>query len=414
VTDDLQLVREYFGEHPPPPPGVAAAAKARLPFGEQGSRAPWRLHRPLGGGWRPSRRALLLRAGLSATAVAGAAAVAVMVTVQAPSPVQAPAPVPASGPAGREILLTAARTVARAAQPLPGRYWVTSGTVGNFLRVGPADDPYLVLEEVGVQSWAARSPRDGSPELSQALWVRPASPGDRAAWRRGGSPTVWKGVGQDTSLAYPHGDPGNARLQPLSTAPGQLTAESAGYGSQPFLVGAKALSLRQLLALPAGPRRLKELLLKGMLHSPPGISQSAYLLQAVPLVLQMPVTPAVRSGLYRMLATMPGIRSLGVVKDVSGKPGVAVAYTGNYANCGNGVPLSPGGASRLYRVLFTSCSVQQILIIDPATGLPQAEELRYAQLPPGQKWSAPGGLFSYEIFGRSYWTNHDRPNRPNR
>src|SRR5262249_17237413 len=110
--------------------------------------------------------------------------------------------------------------------------------------------------------------------------------------------------------------------------------------------------------------------------------------------------------LYRMLAAMPGIQSLGTIKDVSGKQGPAVAYTGKYTNCGNGIPLK--GAT-FYRVLFTSCSVQQILVIDPTTGLPQAEQLRYAQLPPRQKWSAPGGLFSSEIFGRSHWTNHNRP-----
>ena len=145
--------------------------------------------------------------------------------------------------------------------------------------------------------------------------------------------------------------------------------------------------------------------MKGSSHYP-RVSQSAYLLQAVPPVLQMPVTPAVRSALYRMLAAMPGIRSLGTVKDVSGKQGAAVAYTGRYANCVNGIPLNDTGVNR---VLFTSCTVQQVLVIDPATGLPQAEELRYAQLPPGQKWSAPGGLFSYEIFGRSHGTNHNRP-----
>jgi hypothetical protein len=412
--DELQLVREYFGEQPPPEPGVAATAKARLPLGERGSRAAWRLHRPLAGGWRPSRRALLLRVGLSAAVVAAAAAVAAVAAVQAPSPVpapgvpavQAPPPVPASGPAGREILLTAARTVARAAQPAPARYWVTSGTVGNILKVVPADDPYLVLEEVGVQSWAARSPRDPSPYLSQALWVRPASPSDQAAWRRDGSPTVWTKIGQDTALADPYGDSGYALLLPLSTAPGKLTPQSASYGSQAFQVGDRDMSLRQLRALPADPARLKEVLLTGSSHYA-RVSQSAYLLQAVPTVLQMPVTPAVRSALYRMLAAMPGIRSLGMVKDVSGKQGAAVAYTGRYANCGNGIPLNNGAST--YRVLFTSCNVQQILVIDPATGLPQAEELRYAQLPSGEKWSAPGGLFSYEIFGRSHWTNHHRP-----
>lgn len=401
--DELQLVRDYFGEHPPPGPGVAATAKARLPLGERGSRAPWRLRRPLTGGWRPSHRALLLRVGLPAAAVAAAAAVAVVTAVQAPSPV------PASGPGGREVLLAAARTVARAAQPVTGRYWVTPGTVGNFLKVGPADDPYLVLEEVGVQSWAARSPRDGSPQLSQALWVRPASPSDQAAWRRDGSPTVWEDIGQDTALADPYGDPRYGVLQPLSTTPGKLTPQSAEYGSQPFLVGDKDLSLKQLLALPADPHRLKELLLTGLSHYQ-GRNQSAYLLQAVPPVLQMPVTPAVRSALYRMLAAIPGIQSLGTVKDVSGKPGAAVAYTGKYANCGNGIPLNNRASPD--RMLFTSCTVQQILVIDPETGLPRAEELRYTQVPSGQKWPAPGGLFSYETFGRSYWTNHDRPNRP--
>lgn len=60
------------------------------------------------------------------------------------------------------------------------------------------------------------------------------------------------------------------------------------------------------------------------------------------------------------------------------------------------------------------CAVQQILIIDPATGLPMAEELRYLEPPGGQRWTAPDGLFSYEIFGHSYWTNQNPPKPANR
>jgi hypothetical protein len=397
--DELELVREYFGEQSPPEAGAAAAAKARLPLGERDSRAAWRPRRPLATRWRPSRRSLLLRAALPAAVAAAAVAIATAAVVQAPSPVPAP------GSSGREILLTAARTVARAAQPATARYWVTSGTVGNFLKVGPAGDSYVVLEQVGVQYWAARSPRDPNPYLFQPLWVRPASSSDLAAWHRDGSPTVWKGIGQDGDLADPYGDAGNGALQPLSAAPGRPTVISSGFGAQPFQVGGKDLSLRQLRALPADPARLKELLLTGASHYR-RVSQSAYLLQAVPPVLQMPVTPAVRSALYRMLAAMPGIQSLGTVRDVSGKHGVAVAYTGRYANCDNGIGLHTATG---YRVLFTSCTVQQILVIDRVTGLPQAEELRYAHLQPGQKWPAPGGLFSYEIFGRAHWTNHNPP-----
>src|SRR5204862_243263 len=100
-----------------------------------------------------------LRAGLPATVVAAAAAVAAVAAIQAPSPVPAPRP------GGREILLTAARTVARAAQPVTGRYWVTPGTVGNFLKVGPADGPYLMLE--GIAALRASQP-ERLPSASRA------------------------------------------------------------------------------------------------------------------------------------------------------------------------------------------------------------------------------------------------------
>lgn len=59
--------------------------------------------------------------------------------------------------------------------------------------------------------------------------------------------------------------------------------------------------------------------------------------------------------------------------------------------------------------MFSSCVVQQSLIINPATGLPLAEELGYMKLPPGQTWSAPGGLFSYEVFTGAGWTNARPP-----
>ena len=55
--------------------------------------------------------------------------------------------------------------------------------------------------------------------------------------------------------------------------------------------------------------------------------------------------------------------------------------------------------------MFSSCVVQQRLVINPANGLPMAQELRYVKLPAGRAWSAPGGLFSYEIFGTPHWTS---------
>ena len=155
---------------------------------------------------------------------------------------------------------------------------------------------------------------------------------------------------------------------------------------------------------------LKTLLLAGWSPAQGGGSVTSYLFQTVPAVLEMPVTPAVRAALYRLLAGLPGVRSLGAVTDVAGQAGVAVAHTEKYTGCGRQIGLTPTETTS--GAMFSSCTVQQILIIGPGDGMPLAEELRYTQLPPGQHWSAPDGLFSYEVFGTPYWTSHDRPNRP--
>jgi hypothetical protein len=412
-VDELQLIRDFYGAPPTPPdPDVAAAAKARMSAGEPAVR---RRFAPGPLAERPHR--VLLRLGIPAVAAAAAAAVVAAVLVQGAPPVshraggiavfQLPSAAAIGGPAGsaRGILLTAARTAARAEQAAPERYYVTPGTVGNVLRVGPPRDRYLVLEVVGTQDWAATNPRDGSPQLSQARYVQAASPADKAAWRRDGSPEVWQHVGQATSLADPVGDT-DGWLRPLSAAPGKLDAGSAVYGAQPFIVGDKFFSLRQLQALPADPATLKALLLAGWsVHIGAG-NATSYLFQTVPAVLEMPVTPAVRSALYKLLASLPGVQSIGPITDVAGQQGVAVAYTARYSGCGQQiVPASAANPAPL----FSSCTVQQVLIIGPDDGMPLAEELRYTQLPAGQHWSAPDGLFSYEIFGTPYWTNHDRP-----
>ena len=289
----------------------------------------------------------------------------------------------------------------------PARYYVTPGIVGNFIRVGPADNRYTVLEVVNRQYWAATNPHDGSPDMSQALSVRLATSADEAAWRRDGSPRVWKDVGQSVGLAEPVGV-SEGWLLPLSAAPGKLTALTAAYGSQPFNVGDKSLSLRQLRALPADPARLKTLLLAGWSPAAGLGSTTSYLFQTIPAVLEMPVTPAVRAALYTLLASLPGVRSLGAVTDVAGQAGVAVAHTEEYSGCGRQIGLTSAGTAS--GAMFSSCTVQQILIIGPDDGMPLAEELRYVSLPSGQHWSVPDGLFSYEVFGTPYWTSHDRPN----
>ena len=69
--------------------------------------------------------------------------------------------------------------------------------------------------------------------MSRARYVQAATPADEAGWRRDGSPRVWKDVGQETGLANPGGLPSGGWLEPLSVAPGKLSAMSAAYGVQP-------------------------------------------------------------------------------------------------------------------------------------------------------------------------------------
>jgi hypothetical protein len=186
-----------------------------------------------------------------------------------------------------------------------------------------------------------------------------------------------------------------------------MTSLDASYWAQQFPIGAKTLTLPQLQALPADPATLEKLILAGGVA--PGEAPSAFLLDGVVApILEMPVTPAVRAALYEMLAAMPGIHSLGEVTDPAGQQGEAVSYTAKYQDCGQVSTRAANGYAAT-GVLFSSCTTQEILIIDPATGLPLAEELRYVGLPAGQQWTAPDQLFSYEIFSPSYWTNANRP-----
>lgn len=393
--DELQAVRELFAEPAPPRPEVIAGARARVL------------------GRTPLRRRIWLRAAVPAVAAAAAAAVVAAVAVWSPGGgagvSQLPAGATGTGPgasaAARNILLTAARRVAGAATPPAGRYWQTRDVVANVVTVGPAGRHYLIVEKVAAQQWTARLAPGPTFSFVRALGVQFPSARDLRAWRLDGSPTTWN-IDQEDSLADPHGlasgfghDITAGRGKQMS-----MGVYSTGTGKS-FGIGHTPLSARELQALPASPARLEALILRGS-STDPGAAES-YLFQVTPSLLAMPVTPAVRAALYRMLAALPDVRSLGQVKDAAGHSGAAVALTGRFQRCGGyGQELSQGDRTG-YR--FSSCTVQQRLVIDLHTGLPLAQELRYLKLPPGQTWSAADGLFSYAIFGSARWTNLTPP-----
>ena len=427
--DELQLLSELLPPAPPPSPEAVATARARLTVGPSPARS--RLVRAGTGRGRP--RGWVLAATAAGVAAALAAVTLTAGGTSAPAarlsvfrlPPGAVGTGPGTAADARRILLTAATTVARGGPTASGRYWVSPAVAGNFIPVGHGDDHYLILEKSINDQYMATKFRAWSPQVVQQLGVQLASPADRAAWQRAGSPTTWH-VDQEYGLDTPQG-PSMENLFAVKAGRDPLPFDmGATSTNKPFVIGNSVLSARQLLALPASPGPLRRLLLGGGDGGWPG-GDSSYLFQTVPMALDLPVTPAVRAALYRLLASLPGVRSAGQVRDVAGQLGQAVTLTGRYAPCGHyslGRFVQTGtrwltGTTRQGKHIrmkepighqvggwmFSSCVVQQRLVINPAKGLPMAQELRYVKLPAGHAWSAPGGLFSYEIFGTPHWTS---------
>jgi hypothetical protein len=153
---------------------------------------------------------------------------------------------------------------------------------------------------------------------------------------------------------------------------------------------------------PVSQARLKKILLAGYTRADSGgQSPASWIFEMAPRLFELPTTAAVRAALYHLLASLPGVTSLGMVRDAGGQEGTAVALSSRVTRCGGEYKLGPGHPLRL----FPDCVVQQRIVIDPQTGQPLAQELRYLELPVGQTWSAPGGLFSYELFSPGRWTS---------
>jgi hypothetical protein len=409
--DELQMVRDLISERPPPRPEVIAAARARL-----SGRTPPR--RPAAPRRRPPGRHRALRVGVPVAAAVTAAAVIATVVVQggtAPHPaanlgVYQPPPGTAgtAGGSARDTLLAVARTAAKnaagiAAPPAGTRYWVTSSVAGNFVRVGPFSDRYVILEKTAAQYWGALNPQAMSQDYNQRLGVQLASTADRQAWRRDGSPSSWD-VNQETSASDPEGYTGGGGAE-IRAGLGKPYAFFGQTGGPTFVIGHRSFSASGLRELPADPAQLKALLLTGYSTVEGFASVEDYLWMSVPGVLTMPVTPQVRAGLYQLLAGLPGVRDLGSVQDAAGQSGVAVALDSHQTHCGHWNTVSSGTD----HWTFTSCQVQDRLVVDPGTGQLLSEELRYLSLPPGQSWSPPGGLFSYQIFGTTKWSSANPP-----
>lgn len=309
-----------------------------------------------------------------------------------------------SGEPARLALLAVARKAAHA-PVVPGRYWLISSEYGNFRPVGPSDDRYMILERGRTTWWQPRKPGDSSEEWLQRLGAKLGSAADVAPWHRDGSPGTWN-TGTAEGVADPQGfsDGGPVPVRAKGGRPREVFAETPPPSKTVAILTYKG---RPLTALPADPVLLKQVLQQGYESPVTSGSPSSYIFEGAFQLLTEPVTPAVRSTVYRVLAGLPGVQNLGTVRDVDGQAGSGIALTTRQPRCLiSGTAFDSGSGST---PPTSSCVVQQRLIVNPVTGMPLAQELSYVKAPGDGQWPAPGGMFSYQTLRHVGWENSPPP-----
>ncbi|MEV0153852.1 CU044_5270 family protein [Micromonospora sp. NPDC050686] len=330
---------------------------------------------------RPKRLRVALLASVGVT-VAAVTAAAVALALPGAAPRKAPDAAPAvaspatQAPMDSSRLLLVAAERSDKAPPAGGRYLTIQTESGFAVPVEAADGTYTMFDRTGGQYWLASSSADSSWAMSQSLGAAPATPSDEAAWRRNGSPAVIR-------ITKP-------KPFDLQTAAGKVHGNTVD-AAHLFALGDRNVSQAQLDALPTDPAALRGALLSrydGGGGDMPTDRDQWLLTVAASVVIDLPVSNEVRAATYRMLAALPGVRGLGSVHDMHGRPGQAVAFTQD----------SPGNGRFEVR-----------LIIDPNTGQALAKEMRVVKPRGLWSWITPGAMSTYQLVLVSKNTNENPP-----
>lgn len=308
---------------------------------------------------RPRRVGRSLVPGL---ALATAAAVAALVITDTMPQKPGSAPSATSG-SGSQILLAAASHVEQ--QPAgSSTYWYVEEHIGSLHKV--PGKHYTVAARTEHRYWTAAA-KNKQWSQSLDLGARPATKADEAAWKADGSPTSWNLEGETLTYA------GKGEIQ--HDAPGG-TGDIVPMGDIP---------LRVLATLPTDEQALRKRLFTLVdkdYNAPKEILDGIVVDTAVRLATTLPSTPALRAAAYRLLAAEPGVRSLGDVKDHTGRTGYAVALP------------SPHGP------------VEIRLIFDKSTGMPLGTETVATRSGDGV---SKGDLQDYTTITSMKWTEDAPP-----
>ncbi|RJL35378.1 CU044_5270 family protein [Bailinhaonella thermotolerans] len=273
----------------------------------------------------PARPAWRLRLAVAGTAAAGLAAAAVVVpgavgTGADPVPggsgraAATPAAPPRSVRLDARSVLLASATAAERASEETGAYWYRRERTFERIRFPGAGTgkparrqelPYRAYAAHTQESWFARDGGARSRTVTgQDVKVTFASEADEAAWRKAGSPELWRAERSvnDYDMALK------------------------------WLIGAHRMTMADLRALPRDEAGLEAELRRLHAAEKPADWDEvpdfpSYVWSTAQDLLAGPIRPATKAALYRVLARQDGIRAREHVRDPLGRTGVAVETT---------------------------------------------------------------------------------------
>ncbi|MDX3224436.1 CU044_5270 family protein [Streptomyces sp. ME19-01-6] len=281
---------------------------------------------------------------------------------------------------GRLALLNVAARVDRAADE--GTYWQTTTRSGWIGVVAESGSAFAVVSSE-TQQWSF-----GVRAGTQSLWVsgidattEPRTERDTARWRAAGSP-------KDLTLAE-SGSGGKLGLRMEMGARKRPTVDRINSGDKIAALGARNVTYAELRELPGHSAKLKEVL-ADLYEEDRGseiFGRTEWTWRQAANLINLPVRPEVRAAAYRVIADLPGIRSLGEVTDPLGRKGTGFALPAT--------DRPDYGAAR------------SELIVDPATGalLSDQEVLTKPNAKAAEAGLTAGTVVNHTATVTSEWTD---------
>ncbi|MFS7879192.1 CU044_5270 family protein [Streptomyces asiaticus] len=281
---------------------------------------------------------------------------------------------------GRLALLNVAARVDRTADE--GTYWQTT-TRSSWIGVASAAESTFAVVSAETSRWSF-----GVRPGTRSLWVsgidattEPRTERDTARWRAAGSP-------KDLTLpASGSGGKLGLRLEPGARK--RPTVDRINSGDKIAALGARNVSYAEVRKLPGDSAQLKKVL-ADLYEEDRGSEISGrteWMWRQAAGLIGLPVRTEVRAAAYRVIADLPGIRSLGEVTDPLGRKGVGFALPAT-ARPGYGTGRSE-------------------LIVDPATGalLSEQEVLTKPDAKAAEAGLTAGTVVNYTATVESEWTD---------